>query len=48
MTIYMYTHLEEETFPITHDKNNKIDRVIGKNRKLVFLPDRVVYKQTTK
>ena len=48
MTIHMYMHLEAETFPMTHDKENVIDRLLGTHRNLVYLPDRVVYKQTTK
>ena len=42
--IYMYIHAEAKTFPMTHDKYNSIDRIMGTNRNLLFLPDRVVYK----
>ena len=45
----LYVHaLRGKTFPMAHNKNNSIDGIIGANRNLIFLPDRVVYKQTTK
>ena len=41
-------HSEVETYPMTHDKDNLVDKVIGVNKNLVFLPDKVVYQQTSK
>ena len=45
----IYVHaLRCRNIPVTQDKINSMNRPIGANRNLIFPPDTVVYKQTTK